>query len=202
MIRRRGGVFLSGDSLGHAQPGGIVDGLHFQRRSVIGMAMLLGLAACGGSASLPVEAGIGPHPALPEPHTALIPTVHVVTAKGWPADGAPTPAEGMTVTAFARGLDHPRWLYVLPNGDVLVAETNAPTRPDDNKGIRGWFLRRYMKKAGAAVPSANRITLLRDADGDGVAEFRAVLLDSLNAPFGIAYFDGSLYVANTDAVLR
>jgi len=179
-----------------------VDGLHFQRRSVIGMAMLLGLAACGGSASLPVEAGIGPHPALPEPHTALIPTVHVVTAKGWPADGAPTPAEGMTVTAFARGLDHPRWLYVLPNGDVLVAETNAPTRPDDNKGLKGWFFKKFQKKAGGGVPSANRVTLLRDADGDGVAETRSVLLEKLTSPFGMALVGDTLYVANTDALVR
>ena len=87
----------------------------------------------------------------------------------------PTAAEGLAVTAFARGLDHPRWLYVLPNGDVLVAETNAPKRPDDGKGLKGWFFKRFQKKAGGGVPSANRITLLRDADGDGVAETRSVL---------------------------
>ena len=179
-----------------------MDRLDFQRRSVIGMAMALGLAACGGSASLPVEAGIGPDPMLPEPHTALIPTVNVVTAKGWPADGAPTPAEGMTVTAFARGLDHPRWLYVLPNGDVLVAETNAPARPDDNKGLKGWFFKKFQKKAGGGVPSANRITLLRDADGDGVAETRTVLLEKLTSPFGMALVGDALYVANTDALVR
>ena len=93
---------------------------------------------------------------------------------------------GTTVTAFATGLVHPRWLYVLPNGDVLVAETNAPERPKDNRGIKGWFFKLFQKKAGGAVPSANRITLLRDADGDGVAETRWAFLTGLTSPFGMA----------------
>jgi len=108
----------------------------------------------------------------------------------------------MTVTAFARGLSHPRWLYVLPNGDVLVAETNAPKRPDDSKGIKGWFFKKFQKKAGGGVPSADRITLLRDADGDGVAEMRSVLLEKLTSPFGMALVGDALYVANTDALVR
>ena len=108
----------------------------------------------------------------------------------------------MTVTAFAQGLAHPRWLYVLPNGDVLVAETNAPPRPDDYKGLKGWFFKRFQKKAGGAAPGANRITLLRDGDGDGVAETRSVLLAELNAPFGIALVGNELYVANSDALIR
>jgi glucose/arabinose dehydrogenase len=112
------------------------------------------------------------------------------------------PAAGTTVTAFARALDHPRWLYVLPNGDVLVAETNAPPRPEDGKGIKGWFFKRYQKKAGGAVPSANRITLLRDADGDGMAETRTVFLSGLNSPFGMALVGDSFFVANSDAVVR
>jgi glucose/arabinose dehydrogenase len=99
-------------------------------------------------------------------------------------------------------LDHPRWLYVLPNGDVLVAETNAPPRPEDAKGIKGWFFKRYQKKAGGAVPSANRITLLRDTDGDGVAETRSVFLSGLSSPLGIALIGNTLYVANTEAVVR
>jgi len=160
------------------------------------------MAACTGGALLPVEAGIGPNPTLPEPRPSLIPTVHVVDAKGWPAGAAPTPAEGLTVTAFARGLDHPRWLYVLPNGDVLVAETNAPKRPDDNKGLKGRFFKKFQKKAGGGVPSADRITLLRDADGDGVAETRSVLLAGLTSPFGMALVGDALYVANTDALVR
>ena len=113
----------------------------------------------------------------------------------------PAAAEGMQVTEFASGLDHPRWLYVLPNGDVLVAETNAPERPDDAKGIKGFFFKLFQKKAGGGVPSANRITLLRDADGDGIAETRSVFLDGLNSPFGMALVGNTFYVANTDAVV-
>ncbi len=160
-----------------------------------------GLYGCGASASLPVSAGTGPHPEIPAPKQSLIPTVNVANAKGWPAGGKPTPAAGLAVNAFATGLDHPRWLYALPNGDVLVAETNGPERPDDNKGLTGWFFKHFQKKAGAAVPSANRITLLRDADGDGVAETRTVLLDSLYAPFGMALVGNTLYVANSDGVV-
>ena len=160
------------------------------------------LAGCGSAARLPVSAGIGPHPALPAPEKSLIPTVNFATAKGWPAGAHPLSAPGTIVTAFATGLDHPRWLYVLPNGDVLVAETNGPPRPDDSKGIRGWFFRRFQKTAGAGVPSANRISLLRDVDGDGIAETRTVLLDSLMSPFGMALVGDVLYVANSDALVR
>jgi glucose/arabinose dehydrogenase len=163
---------------------------------------LVTAAACGNAARLPVSAGTGPNPVLPPPSTSLIPLVHVVTAKGWPPGRIPVSAEGTTVTAFATGLDHPRWLYVLPNGDILVAETNAPPRPDDNKGIKGWFFKYFQKKAGGAVPTANRITLLRDADGDGVAEMRSTFLSGLNSPFGMELVGNTLYVANTDAIVR
>jgi glucose/arabinose dehydrogenase len=175
--------------------------VHLARRSLpaaVGACM----AACTGGALLPVDAGIGPHPTLAEPRPTLIPTVNVVHAKGWASGAAPTPAPGLAVTAFARGLSHPRWLYVLPNGDVLVAETNAPKRPDDNKGLKGWFFKKFQKKAGGGVPSADRITLLRDADGDGVAETRSVLLSGLTSPFGMALVGDALYVANTDALVR
>jgi len=133
---------------------------------------------------------------------SIIPTINVVKAKGWAPNATPIAANGMRVVAFARGLNHPRWLYVLRNGDVLVAETNAPKRPKDGQGIKGIFFRLFQKKAGGAVPSANRITLLRDEDGDGVAEIRTVLLSNLNSPFGMALVGNSLYVANTDAVVR
>ena len=162
----------------------------------------LGMSACGTAARLPVSAGTGPDPTLPPPDKSLIPLVKVVKAKGWQDGGAPQPAPGATVTAFARGLDHPRWLHVLPNGDVLVAETNAPPRPEDNRGIKGWFFKKYQKKAGGGVPSANRISLLRDGDGDGVAELRTVLLSNLTSPFGMALVGDTLYVANSDAVVR
>ncbi len=159
-------------------------------------------AACSNATGFNEIQSYGPNPTLPEPDTSLIPTINVVNAVGWGESGQPTPAPGTTLTALARGLDHPRWLHVLPNGDVLVAETNAPPRPDDAKGIKGWFFKRYQKKAGGAVPSANRITLLRDADGDGSAEVRTVLLSGLNSPFGMALVGNTLYIANTDAVVK
>jgi len=137
----------------------------------------LGLAACGDIARLPLAAGFGPDPQLPPPRQSLIPTVDIAQAKGWPQDALPIARSGLRVAALARDLDHPRWLYVLPNGDVLVAETNAPPKPDDGKGLKGFAYRMVQKRAGAGVPSANRITLLRDADGDGVAETRSVFIE-------------------------
>ncbi|MFJ2713697.1 PQQ-dependent sugar dehydrogenase [Pseudomonas sp. NPDC087346] len=166
------------------------------------IALAGGLAACGESSSLQVSDGTGPSPKLPEPNKTLIPTVNIAPAIGWPEGGKPTAAAGTQVAAFAEGLDHPRWLYVLPNGDVLVAETNAPPKPDDSSGIRGWVMKKVMGKAGAGVPSANRITLLRDADHDGVAETRTVFLQNLNSPFGMTLVGNDLYVADTDRLLR
>ena len=164
--------------------------------------MLVSLAGCGGRATLPPSAGMGPNPTLPPPAQRLIPTVLIAPAKGWPEGATPTAAAGLAVAAFATGLDHPRWLYVLPNGDVLVAESNAPPRPDDGKGIKGAVMKAVMKRAGAGVPSANRITLLRDANGDGLAETRSVLLSGLNSPFGMALVGDTLYVVNADALVR
>src|SRR5262245_18773195 len=138
---------------------------------------LLALAGCGDHSRLPYNADSGPQPTLPEPVKTALPTVNVAPAKGWPDGAKPVAADGLAVNAFATGLEHPRWLYVLPNGDVLVAETNAPPRPDDRKGFKGWAMGLFMKRAGAGTPSANRITLLRDADGDGVAEVRSVFLE-------------------------
>ncbi|MDB5810445.1 MAG: sorbosone dehydrogenase [Betaproteobacteria bacterium] len=160
------------------------------------------LSGCGEVAKLPAQADMGPTPTLPAPETSLLPTVNIAPAKGWPAGTKPTPAAGFAVNALATGLEHPRWLYVLPNGDVLVAETNAPPKPEDHKGIKGWVMGKVQQRAGAGVPSANRITLLRDADGDGVAETRSVLLEGRNSPFGMALVKGNLYVADTDAILR
>ena len=171
--------------------------------------LLLGLAlsvaahaGCGSTSRLAEIQGVGVNPTLPPPDTSLVPTINVANAVGWPAGATPVATAGTTVTAFARGLDHPRWLYVLPNGDVLVAETNAPPRSSGVKGIKGWFFSRYQKKAGAGVPSANRITLLRDADGDGVAEMRSPLLTGLHSPFGMALVGDTLYLANADAIVK
>ncbi|MBX9816548.1 MAG: sorbosone dehydrogenase family protein [Burkholderiaceae bacterium] len=160
------------------------------------------LAACGESATLAVSAGSGTKPVLPQPVHTLLPTVNIAPAVGWAPGATPVAAPGMQVAAFASQLDHPRWLYVLPNGDVLVAETNAPPKPDDGKGIKGWLMGLVMQRAGAAAPSANRITLLRDTDGDGVADFRSVLLSGLHSPFGMALIGNQLYVANSDAIWR
>lgn len=171
-------------------------------RQVIIAATVIGVAGCGSAARQSVADGTGPQPLIPKPSTSLIPTVHVVTAKGWAAGQQPIAADGTVVTAFATELDHPRWLCVLPNGDVLVAETNAPVRPEDAKGIKGWFFKYFQKKAGGKVPSANRITLLRDVDGDGVAEVRSALLEGLMSPFGMALVGDQLYIANSDALVR
>jgi glucose/arabinose dehydrogenase len=172
------------------------------RAALLSLVALFGLCGCAETSRLPVGADTGPEPTLPEPTQTLIPTVKVAPAKGWPAGVTPKAAQGTQVSAFATGLEHPRWVYVLPNGDVLVAETAAPERPAEGKGIKGRVMASYMKKAGSAVPSANRITLLRDADGDGVPELRQVFLEGLNSPFGMALVGNDLYVANTDAVVR
>ncbi|MGF6109673.1 PQQ-dependent sugar dehydrogenase [Pseudomonas frederiksbergensis] len=166
------------------------------------IALAGGLVACGETSSLQVTDGTGPSPKLPEPNKTLIPTVNIAPAIGWPAGAKPTAAAGTQVAAFAENLDHPRWLYVLPNGDVLVAETNAPPKPDDGTGIRGWVMKKVMGRAGAGVPSPNRITLLRDKDHDGVAETRTVFLENLNSPFGMTLVGSDLYVADTDRLLR
>jgi glucose/arabinose dehydrogenase len=148
------------------------------------------------------DQGYGANPELPAPEKSVIPTVNVAKAKPWAADQAPTPAKGLSVSRYACELDHPRWLYVLPNGDVLVAETNAPERPEDGKGIKAFFQGKAMKKAGAKTVSANRITLLRDANSDGKPEITTKFIEGLNSPFGMALVGKQLYVANTDAVMR
>jgi glucose/arabinose dehydrogenase len=163
--------------------------------------VVIGVAGCE-HATLGEQAVQGPTPTLATPKNTLIPTVHVAAARGWPDGAAPQPAPGLAVNAFAKGLEHPRWVYVLPNGDVLVAETNAPPKPDDGKGFKGWMMKLFMKKAGAGVPSANRITLLRDSKGTGNADTRTVFLRNLNSPFGMVLIGNDLYVACTDAVMR
>ncbi len=173
------------------------------------VAMTVAVVACSslaisetGPRATPVNT-VGAHPTLPPPEKGkLIPTVKIAVAKGWPAGARPVVGDGLTVNALATGLDHPRWLHVLPNGDVLVAETNAPKRPKDEEGVKAKVMKQMQSKAGAGTPSANRITLLRDADGDGVAELRSVLLANLNSPFGMALVGGDLYVANTDGIVK
>jgi glucose/arabinose dehydrogenase len=162
----------------------------------------LTLAACSAGPLAPEGATYGPNPTLVRPSSRPLPLVNIAPAVGWPEGQTPTAPQGYVVQAFASGLDHPRWLYRLPNGDVLVAETNAPPKPEDKQGgIRGWVMKLVMGRAGAAVPSANRITLLRDADGDGVAETKTAFLENLMSPFGMALVGDRLFVANADAVV-
>jgi glucose/arabinose dehydrogenase len=152
--------------------------------------------------------GVGPNPQLPAPQkSGLVPTVKIAPAEGWPASAMPTAPAGFKVTAFAKGLDHPRWVYTLPNGDVLVAESNKPPKPEGLKnvhsdGVRGKAQGLVMKRAGAGVPSANRISLLRDADGDGVAEVKTAFLTGLTSPFGMVLVGNELFIANADAVVK
>ncbi|AGI10149.1 PQQ-dependent sugar dehydrogenase [Xanthomonas citri] len=177
--------------------------LKFARWPLSLMALAV-LAACGDTATLAIEQGTGPDPQLPEPVKRLIPTVKVAPVKRWAANAKPIAADDLKVAAFARDLDHPRWIYVLPNGDVLVAETAEPPKPEDAEaggGLRKKVQGAMMKKAGAAVASANRITLLRDADGDGVAEVRTQFVSGLFSPFGMALIGDRFYVANADAMV-
>ena len=166
-------------------------------------ALTLPLAACNDQSTVASGQDFGPSPKLVEPNKSLIPTINIAKATSWPAGAKPKAASGFAVNAFATGLDHPRSLYVLPNGDVLVAETNAPPKPEDGKGIRGWAQTIFQKRAGAVTPSANRITLLRDTDGDGVAEISArCFSQDLNSPFGMVLVGNDFYVADSDALLR
>ena len=156
------------------------------------VAALMGLGACAASfdASMAPLASppdtVGPNPRIAPVEKGLIPTVQIAPAKGWPSGSKPRAAQHVAVNAFASGLNHPRWMYVLPNGDVLVAETNAPPKPDDGKGIKGKVMKAVQGRAGAGVPSANRIVLPRDAGGDGQAETKTVFIDKINSPCGMA----------------
>ncbi|MFC3690728.1 PQQ-dependent sugar dehydrogenase [Chenggangzhangella methanolivorans] len=164
-------------------------------------ALGLGLASCNEEAKVPIAQGHGPNPTLPEPVKSWIPTINLSKAVGWTGDAKPTAASGMQVAEFAGGLDHPRRVYTLPNGDVLVVETAEPPKPDAKSGPMSWVKGYFMDRAGAKVPSANRITLLRDADGDGKAEFRSTLVKDLYSPFGVVLSNGRLWIANTNAIV-
>jgi glucose/arabinose dehydrogenase len=160
------------------------------------------LAGCMDAAQLTRGADVGANPQLPEPVRTLVPTVEIAPAKGWSPGATPAAAPGLAVNRFADGLEHPRWLYVLPNGDVLVAETNGPPGKSGFTGLKGAAMQSVMRTAGAGVPSPNRITLLRDADGDGVAELRSPFLQALDSPFGMALVGDTLYVANAAALVK
>jgi glucose/arabinose dehydrogenase len=159
------------------------------------------LSNCSAGPALPPEQGYGPNPVLPAVRKQALPVIKIAPAVRWADGQTPDAAPGFVATALARDLDHPRWIYVLPNGDVLIAETNAPPKPEDGKGLKGWFEKQIMGRAGATVPSANRITLVRDADNDGTLEARTTFLSGLNSPFGMALVGDTFYVADSDALL-
>ena len=155
--------------------------------------------AQGDTARLPAGADTGREPVFTSPRSEMIPTVNIAEVKPWKAGEKPVAAKGLAVDRFAEGLAHPRSLLRLPNGDILVAETNSPPRPKD--GIVQRVMNYLMDKAGAGVPSANRITLLRDTDNDGRADTKTAFLTGLNSPYGMALIGDTLYVANTDALM-
>ena len=160
--------------------------------------------AFSDSNSLQPPAGeYGPNPVLTAPEKAVVPTLNMAKALPWQGNAMPKAAAGLTVAPLARGLQHPRWLYVLPNGDILVAESEAPAKPDDGKGVRGEVQKLAQKHAGSgAEPSANRITLLRDTRGDGVNVERHIFLQGLNSPIGMALVGDTFYIADSDALLK
>ena len=167
----------------------------------LGVALVaLAAASCDKPETLPVTAGIGPDPTLPEPHYGIAPPIKIAPPIGWAKGETPVSAQGLRVTPFAANLNHPRWLYVLPNGDVLVAETDGPG--EVIKRPKEIIMRMLMAKAGAEMPRNHRIVLLRDTDGDGIAEFRSVLIEQLHSPFGMMLVGSNLYIANTDALVR
>ena len=172
-------------------------------RNIAILLIILGAGAAyyftrGDTARLPLEATTGVEPDLTHVRSEKFPTINIAKAEPWGEGEGPVAADGFVVERFAEGLDHPRSMFRLPNGDVLVAETNSP--PRTNSGIEGWIMRNLMSKAGAGTESANRISLLRDSDKDGKVDETFVFLENLNSPFGMALIDDTLYVANTDAV--
>ncbi|SAL85468.1 glucose/sorbosone dehydrogenase-like protein [Caballeronia arvi] len=164
--------------------------------------MVLPLASCAVGPSSPSDPGFGASPLIPAPEPKLVSMVNIAPVETRPAGFLPTAPAGFAVTQFASGLAHPRWLYTLPNGDVLVAESDAPQEHDEGSGLFGWIRRQVMKRAGAGVPSPDRIVLLRDTNDDGVATMQTVFISGLHSPFGMALVGNHLYVADTDALLR
>ena len=177
--------------------------LHWSCTALLAAAWMLLLTGC--QSVEPGESGMtygwGPRPLLKPPAPQAIPLVKPAKAVGWQPGETPTPAEGLTVNAFAQGLDHPRWLYELPNGDILVAETDAPEASSGRGGLLAWFAKKVMRYSGSGYPSADRITLLRDTDQDGIADLQVPFIENLHSPFGMALVGSTFYVANTDAVL-
>jgi len=170
--------------------------------SVVASTVVVISACAFDNSALSIKRGMGSNPQLPAPNLEKIPTVSVAKAIGWQPNTMPIVNEGLLINAFSTDLNHPRWLYTLPNGDVLVAESNSPANLDASFSLRGWFAGMLMKKAGAGVKSPDRIMLLRDADKDGVAELKTVFAENLTSPFGMTLLDNTLYIANADALVK
>ncbi len=164
--------------------------------------LILPLTACAIGPSSSADNGFGASPAMPAPQSTLLPMVNIAPVQARPDGSMPSAPDGFSVTRFAGGLAHPRWIYTLPNGDVLVAESDAPKEHDEGSGLFGWVRRQVMKRAGAGVSSPDRIVLLRDANNTGVAQMQTVFIGGLHSPFGMALIGNELYVADTDALLR
>jgi glucose/arabinose dehydrogenase len=194
---------------GPSKPGQLKPSAAVKRRRQVQLGLCAGflllaaatlLYGCNGDrATLDVADGSGPTPLLPQPVVSLFPTVNVASVVGWQQNATPVAAPGLKVTALARHLQHPRWIYVLPNGDVLVAETEGPHFAADQRGLRGRIARLIMNDAGAGGDSANRIVLLRMTP---IGVERYDFLKGLNSPFGMVLVGNEFYVANTDEVLR
>jgi glucose/arabinose dehydrogenase len=170
-----------------------------RRLSLAALLAAASLVGCSSGSSDPFV-GFGPNPPLPKPEKALLPVLGIPKAVGWPAGAAPKAPPGFVVTRFGEGVEHPRWLLVLPNGDVLAAQSSSEPKPP--KGVRDRVMQALMKRVGSMQKSPNTITLLRDADGDGVAELKTTFAQGLKRPFGMALAQGHLYVANDDGVVR
>ena len=179
--------------------------------TILGVLVLVAVVAIGGiilysrqqmKARLPIADVQGTRPNITAPRSAPFPMVKTAKPIGWQNGAMPTVAAGLKVQPFATGLDHPRWMLVLPNGDVLVAETNAPPKPADNSGLKGWIQKKIQGSAGAGVKSPDQIILLRDTNGDGVADQRSVLIGGLSSPFGMALVGGELFIADADALVK
>ena len=164
--------------------------------------LICAISGCSIGPVASADPGFGPRPELPSAHTSVIPTVNIAPVTARDPSTTPSSPAGFEVHAFATGLNHPRWLYTLPNGDVLVAESDAPAEHDEGSGIKGWIRKQVMKRAGAGVPSPDRIILLRDTNGDGLADSQTAFLTGLHSPFGMALIGDQFYVADTDALMR
>jgi glucose/arabinose dehydrogenase len=163
------------------------------------LAGLLVLAACGQEVA-PPSTQYGANPELPAPQQYILPPMRVARAIGWGNAQTPAVPAGLEVRAFATGFEHPRSVYALPNGDVLVVETDGPNAPVNRP--KDYVMGLFQNMGGSGTPGGNRIILLRDVNGDGQPDIRTIFLDHLNSPFGVVLVGDQLYVANTDAILR